>query len=148
MDYEEIYDKLFRYCYFKLQHRQDAEDITQEAILRYLKSDVDVSDRKGLPYLYTIARNLCIDKFRKIRTEELSEYIPAPDDFEGLHEKIQLEQAVSGLPEEEQELIFLRYVNAVPVSAICEITGMSRFAVYRKISAILKRLREEMKEEW
>ena len=148
MDYEEIYDKLYRYCYFKLQHRQDAEDITQEAILRYLKSDVDVSDRKGLPYLYTIARNLCIDQFRKIRTEEIPEQLPAPDDFEGLHEKIQLEQAVSGLPEEEQELIFLRYVNAVPVSAICEITGMSRFAVYRKISAILKRLREEMKEEW
>ena len=66
----------------------------------------------------------------------------------GLHEKILLEQAVSGLPEEEQELIFLRYVNEVPVTTICNITGMSRFAVYRKTSAILKRLREEMKEEW
>ncbi len=148
MDYEEIYDKLYRYCYFKLKHRQDAEDITQEAILRYLKSDVDVSDRKGLPYLYTIARNLCTDQFRKIRTEEIPEQLPAPDDFEGLHEKILLEQAVSGLPEEEQELIFLRYVNEVPVTTICNITGMSRFAVYRKTSAILKRLREEMKEEW
>ena len=76
MDYEEIYDKLYRYCYFKLKHRQDAEDITQEAILRYLKSDVDVSDRKGLPYLYTIARNLCTDQFRKIRTEEIPEQLP------------------------------------------------------------------------
>ena len=54
---------------------------------------------------------------------------------------------LQNLPEEEQELIFLRYVNEVPVTAICKITGMSRFAVYRKTTAILKRLREEMKEE-
>lgn len=38
MELEEQYDKIYRYCYFKLQHVQKAEDITQETFLRYLES--------------------------------------------------------------------------------------------------------------
>ena len=31
MDYEEQYDKIYRYCFFKLHDRECAEDVTQEA---------------------------------------------------------------------------------------------------------------------
>jgi len=34
MDLEEQYDKIYRYCYFKVRHCQTAEDITQETFLR------------------------------------------------------------------------------------------------------------------
>ena len=30
MDLSEQYDKIYRYCYFKVHHCQTAEDITQE----------------------------------------------------------------------------------------------------------------------
>ena len=36
IDLEEQYDKIYRYCYYKLHHREKAEDITQEAFLRFL----------------------------------------------------------------------------------------------------------------
>ena len=47
MDYEVLYDKLYRYCFFKLHHQQDAEDITQEVLLRSLalENDPRISDR-------------------------------------------------------------------------------------------------------
>ncbi len=37
VDIEEQYDKIYRYCYFRLRSRQTAEDITQETFLRYLE---------------------------------------------------------------------------------------------------------------
>ena len=37
VDIEEQYEKIYRYCYFKLKNRESAEDITQEAFLRYLE---------------------------------------------------------------------------------------------------------------
>ena len=38
MDLEEQYEKIYRYCYFRLRHQQMAEDITQETFLRFLES--------------------------------------------------------------------------------------------------------------
>ena len=32
-DLEEQYNKIYRYCYMKLGHRQTAEDLTQETLL-------------------------------------------------------------------------------------------------------------------
>lgn len=38
MDFDEQYDKIYRYCYFKLRHQQMAEDITQETFLHFLEN--------------------------------------------------------------------------------------------------------------
>lgn len=37
MDIEEQYDKIYRYCYFKLHDMQLAQDITQETFLRFYR---------------------------------------------------------------------------------------------------------------
>lgn len=37
MELEEQYDRIYRYCYYKLRDVQQAEDITQETFLRYLE---------------------------------------------------------------------------------------------------------------
>lgn len=38
-DMDEQYDKIYRYCYMKLKHRQAAEDVTQETFLRFLENN-------------------------------------------------------------------------------------------------------------
>ena len=62
-------------------------------------------------------------------------------------ESLSLRMLISKLPEDEQELIFLRYVNDIPITAICKITGLSRFAIYRRLSKSLKWLKEELLKE-
>lgn len=57
MDMEEQYDKIYRYCYFKLYDKQLAQDMTQETFLRFLRQDLSLDNNKELPYLYTIAKN-------------------------------------------------------------------------------------------
>ena len=149
MDIEEQYDKIYRYCYFKMYDNQIAQDITQETFLRFCKQGLNLGSDKELPYLYTIAKNLCIDHFRKRTVESLEEITEEviDDPTEDLISNLTLRMTISKLPEDEQELIFLRYVNEVSVTAICKITGLSRFAVYRKLSKSLKWLKEELLKE-
>ncbi len=149
MDIEEQYDKIYHYCYFKLHDRQSAQDITQETFLRFFRQDLSLDSSQELPYLYTIAKNLCTDNFRKKTAErfeavaEAAAYNPTGDWINNLA----LKSVISRLPQEEQELIFLRYVNEIGVAAICRITGLSRFAVYRRLSKALKQLKKELQKE-
>ena len=59
LDLSEQYDKIYRYCYFKVNDRCAAEDLAQETFLRYFSHTPYISRGKQLAYLYTIARNLC-----------------------------------------------------------------------------------------
>ena len=149
MDIEEQYDKIYRYCYFKMYDDQIAQDITQETFLRFCKQGLNLGSDKELPYLYTIAKNLCIDHFRKRTVESLEEITEEviDDPTEDLISNLTLRMTISKLSEDEQELIFLRYVNEVSITTICKITGLSRFAVYRKLSKSLKWLKEELLKE-
>ena len=149
MDIEEQYDKIYRYCYFKMYDDQIAQDITQETFLRFCKQGLNLGSDKELPYLYTIAKNLCIDHFKKRTVESLEEITEEviDDPTEDLISNLTLRMTISKLPEDEQELIFLRYVNEVSITTICKITGLSRFAVYRKLSKSLKWLKEELLKE-
>ena len=75
MDLEEQYDKIYRYCYFKIRQREIAEDITQETFLRFFERSDYISKGRSLQYLYTIARHLCIDeniKQDRWRTKQLA----------------------------------------------------------------------------
>ena len=149
MDIEKQYDKIYRYCYFKLYDTQLAQDITQETFLRFYRQGLTLDNDKELPYLYTIAKNLCIDHFRKNPVESVEEMAEdaTHDPTEGWINDLTLRMTISKLPDDEQELIFLRYVNEVSITTICKITGLSRFAVYRRLSKSLKWLKEELKKE-
>lgn len=149
MDLEEQYDKIFRYCCFKLYDKQLAQDMTQETFLRFYKQELRLENSKELAYLYTIARNLCADAFRKKTVYSLDAIgeEAVRDTSEELINSLTLRAAIAKLSQEEQELLFLRYVNEISVTSISKMTGMSRFAVYRRLSKSVKRLKEELKKE-
>ena len=147
MDYEAQYDKIYRYCYFKLHNQTVAEDVTQEAFLRFLESNTYKEQGRELNYLYTIARNLCIDESRKRVFEELPEETSEDGPEAHVLERVVMKQAMEALTPEERELALLRYVNEVPVKVICELRGCSRFAVNRQLKQVLKKLRENLQEK-
>lgn len=146
-DIEEQYDKIYRYCYFRLHNKELAEDVTQETFLRYLKNYQCTTTASALKYMYTIARNLCVDEYRRLKTESLDEAIQDHAIEEKLLTNITVRFALSRLTPEEQELLLLRYVNEVPVSTLGKIYGVSRFAIYRKITSAANHFREELRKE-
>ena len=151
MDIEQQYDKLLRYCYMKLRDRTLAEDITQEAFIRFFESKDYHSIGKEMAYLYTIARNLCIDSFRK-QKDEMIEDLPAKiqempesrDKVEDIVDRISIEQALDSLTADEREAVVLRFSGELSVEDIAKSMDISRFAVRRRILSALEKLRKEM----
>ena len=147
MDFESQYDKIYRYCYFKLNNAALAEDITQETFLRFLENETYKEEGRGLHYLYTIARNLCIDEYRRRVTEELPQDLPDGGVEEAIVESLSMRQALEKLSPPERELVLLRYVNEVPIQVLCGLQECSRFALNRKLKQILKKLRGYLAEQ-
>ena len=148
MDIEEQYDKIYRFCYLRVRHRETAEDITQETFLRYLEHPQYHSLDKTLQLLYTIAGNLCTDEFRKKTAVGLSDTDASYDDIEdSVLSKFSLKQALGRLDSTDREIILLRYINEVPVNVIGKIYNISRFAVNRRIKRILDELHRDLGKE-
>lgn len=151
LNLEEQYDRIFKYLYFHIHDRHMAEDLTQEAFLRFLGSRTYRDENRQLQYLYTIARNLCRQYYRDITiTYSLDEVadIPETAGFENsLIQRLALQNALESLSPQERELLFLRYVNDVPVPVISGLYQISRFAVYRKLKGILQKIRIEMEAD-
>lgn len=161
MDLDEQYDKIYRYCYFKVHSRELAEDITQETFLRFLGNKTYSESGKSLRYLYTIARNLCTDEYRRagiICEQQLSDETgkdasesdkEAAEGVSKGHEeavinKIVLKQALESLSYEDREMVILRYVNEVPLGTISGIFGISRFALHRRLNKALESMKQSI----
>lgn len=151
MNLEDQYDRIFRYLFYRLHDEHTAEDLTQETFLRFLASRTYRDENRQLQYLYTIARNLCMQHYRDravtFSLEEAGDR-PARENFEEpLLDQISLREALDSLTPEEREMLFLRYVNDVPVPVMSGLYKISRFAVYRKLRGILRKMRTWMEVE-
>lgn len=78
---------------------------------------------------------------------EIPEDLPADSHEDKIIENISLQTALNQLTDKEREIILLRYANEVPVEDIGKIYGISRFAVYREVKKILKKLEGRLSYE-
>ena len=142
IDIEEQYEKIYRYCYYRLQDRELAEDVTQETFLRWFASDTYRNRGQLLQYLYTVARNLCIDEYRRPAPRPVPGGLPGDED--DLLTSIALRTELDKLSAQDRELVLLRCVNEVPMAVLSSLYGMSRFALRRRLNGILKTLRNAL----
>ncbi len=144
------YDEIYKYCYWKVRNTLDAEDLTQEVFLRFVKN-LDRYTDKGKPkaLLYTIARNLCINKSKQKTMLSLddAENIKAKSKTEEIENRMLLEQYLYMLSKEQQEILLLRYGQDLRINEIAEITKLSRFTVMYRIKTALAALDKKMKED-
>ena len=148
MDIQDQYQKIFRYCSSRIASRETAEDITQETFLRFFEHPEYQGSGKELQYLYTIARNLCIDEYRRKPSEPLPEDIPEAHSHEPEWiDRFALRAVLDRLPAEEREIIVMRYVSELSVADIARIHGVTWFAMNRRIKRILAVMRKEFEKE-
>lgn len=147
LELEDQYEKIYRYCYFKVKNAQLAEDLTQETFLKFFSQSSYINRGKTLAYLYTISRNLCIDAYKKQELLPLDNDIVVESDLATCEEKLVVRQAISTLPQDLQEIVLLHFANDLSIIEISKITELSRFAVYRKIKNALNKLKLFLSEE-
>jgi RNA polymerase sigma-70 factor (ECF subfamily) len=147
LELEDQYDKIYKYCYFKVKNKEVAEDLTQETFLKFFNQTSYINRGKQLAYLYTIARNQCNDYFRKQQTVPYDESLAEAYEMTSIENSLTVKQAVDRLSEDLQEIILLRYSNELGIGEIASFKKISRFAVYRKLNVALKELKNILREE-
>uniref|UniRef100_I5AR95 RNA polymerase sigma factor, sigma-70 family n=1 Tax=Eubacterium cellulosolvens (strain ATCC 43171 / JCM 9499 / 6) TaxID=633697 RepID=I5AR95_EUBC6 len=125
------YSKVFDYCKYHSADIHTAEDITQEVFLIFLKEIYGYKHHgKLLNYLYTIARNKCIDEKKKRHNADLStECIVQVMESEATVLKneidhLLLKEAVDELPEEIREVVVLYYYLDIKQKEVANICGI------------------------
>ena len=161
---------IFNFIVRHLAIRSNAEDLTQDVFLRVVQRAGDFKhEARFSTWLYTIARNLCIDHGRKMslrRHASLDQ--PAANDDGGrtLQESIAddhpraatdrsaissevgacIVRAVESLPLEQREVFLLREVACLPFKDIAEMTGVEENTVKSRMRYALDRLRGVLSE--
>jgi RNA polymerase sigma-70 factor (ECF subfamily) len=153
--YDTYVKQIYRFVYFKVSSREEAEDVTADVFLKtwnYLRENKEVKSFSGL--LYRVARTSIIDLYRSrtnqpvLMTEEL-EMSDGGAWYKKLELKIENEnlvQALKKLKQEYQEIIILRFVDELEMDEIGEIMNKGVVAVRVTLHRALKKLKEIAKQ--
>jgi RNA polymerase sigma-70 factor (ECF subfamily) len=145
---------VYRYLFSRIGSRAEAEDATAQTFLAALDG-IRRYRHNGhfAAWLFSIARRKAADHFRgrrgQVSLEGLQE-IPLEADY--LQDAIHNERAellsglIAALPENERELLRLRYTAGLPFSEMGRLLGRSEGAVKKALYRLLARLYRQLEE--
>ena len=151
------YPQILNYCRWHTADEQQAQDAAQETFLKA----VHWLDASGgfqgsfKPFLYKIAKNVCIDLSRAAgRTEVSLEGLPEEpayqeSGFAAAEDGANLRALTAQLEPEQRELVLLRFAQQLKLREIAQITGLPLRTVQSRLRAALKTLEMQLeKEDW
>lgn len=157
--------RIFSFCYQFFRNSDTASEMTQETFLRAYRYIKKYDPKKKFStWLYSIAKNICIDEKRKMdrsRTVPLEGVSPSSfqEGYQGQHmkdpsqvslqleDKLLVEAAVARLPEKYRMAIILCYFQELPYQEIADVLGLSLNLVKVRIFRAKKQLLEILKEQ-
>ena len=120
-----FHSKLFKYAMLVCRQREDAEEVSQETLLRVFQNLNQLKDPERVkPWIFRIAKNACLMKRRKSvfapdRELSLDEFMPTSTQIDG-QKKIEIADWTS-LPEDQAIQSELRVALNTAIAALPEI---------------------------
>jgi len=159
--------KVFNIAYRVLGNLEDANDVTQEALIKAYRGIKNFNGKSSFStWLYTIVNNACIDFMRKNRKTNLTyldrEYETEESNYkiqvysngetpEELFEKKEVQrivrEAINRLSYEHRRIIVLRDIQQFTYQEIAEILNCSEGTVKSRISRARKNLKILIQEK-
>ena len=144
--------RIYRAAHAVLRNRDDAEDIAQETFVRAYQSISRFDETRPLfPWLYRIARNLCLNRIERVakRESELPEFDYLPDVAIGPEDSViaseerkQIRDAVGQLPDQHRQIIELSHFQECSYREIADILDVPMGTVMSRLYNARRRLRE------
>lgn len=145
---------VYRYCYRRLGDREAAEDATSQIFTRAITGLGGLKDRPFRPWLFTIARNVLIDTYRRQHQTSSLDQIPEREDPSptpesaaiAVEDRSIIRLLLLRLPERDRQVVELRLAGLSGLE-IGEALGCSHGAVRVAHHRAVERLRELMAAE-
>lgn len=151
--YDLYIEKIYRFVYFKVNNKEEAEDIVSDVFLKVWNYLIESKKREiesfsGL--IYQITRNKVIDYYRKKAKEKnysLEDVvILAPDkNFAKIETNLEVERLlkyIKKLKSDYQEVLMLRYIEDLGIGEIAKILDKKK----TNVRVILHRATKKLKQ--
>jgi RNA polymerase sigma-70 factor (ECF subfamily) len=144
--------RLVRYLVFLTGRRDHVEDLVQETWVRVLARREQYQERSRIEaWVFTIARNLAMDGFRRRRPESLDIAMPAAEESSPFlaaargEDAVRVAQALALIDPLYREALVLRFQEDLSLQEIAEIVGAPVSTVSSRIYRGLAMLRSHWK---
>ena len=138
------------FAFIRCHAPQDPEDIYQETLLAAWRGYAAFRQESGIKtWLYSIARHKCLDALRgkyRDQTQEAEQEGRDAGFEEGAVTRMDLEQAINSLREEERTLLYLIYGQGFSQREAADILEVPEGTVKSRLHTLRRRLRAEMEE--
>lgn len=136
--YNLYFKKVYRFIYFRVSHKEVAEDLAEDVFIKLLSKLHSLNDDKSFEgWLYQIARNLVIDYYREKKSHVALEEVENTLAYESaVIDELQLEQnqkilleLIKKLTPEQQIVLKLKFFEQLDNSEISEIIKKSEGSI-------------------
>jgi len=146
-------DKVFRLAKRLLVSREEAEDATQEILLKLWSNKQKIEDYKNVEaFSMTMTKNFCLDRLKSKQAQNLkivhSNY---KDENTSLQKQVELKDSVywvskiiEQLPEQQKIILQLRDIEDYDFEEIAKVLEMSQTAIRVSLSRARKTIREKL----
>ena len=154
--YDQHVEKIYRFIFLKINSPEVSQDLTAETFTRFWKqlgSTTDIENPRA--FVYSVARHLVIDYYRKGRFEMLEiEKIQIEDQSSNLEQKEilssdikDLKAGLRNLSEDYQNVLIWYYLDEFTVSQIAEMINKTENATRVTIHRALNALRAQIEDK-
>lgn len=146
-------DKLYRLAHRLLVSAEEAEDVTQEMLLRlWTKKEILNQYKSVEAFAMTMTKNYCLDQLKSKRASHLKiEKADFVDNSTQLSNQLEandslnwIDKIMNQLPEQQKLVIQLRDIEQYDFNKIAEMLDMNETAVRVTLSRARKTIREKM----
>lgn len=148
---DEWQDSLYSFAYFRVGDEGVAEDIVQEAFIKFYNAVRKKNITNIKAWLYRTVHNACIDYIRKVERvrqvsiDDVEHLLMIPTD-EPHAEYIRIETVLSTVSKEQAEVVRMHVVDDLTFVEIADILHLSGNTIKSRYRYALLKLRKKYKE--
>lgn len=148
--YDFYFEKIFRFVYYRVSHKETAEDLTEDVFVKAWLRVSTVKPESFTGWLYSIAKNIVIDHYRQKKVildlTELEGILESDqnvsEETNTVMEQKLFMQMLRKLTPEQQIIIKLKFIEGLENDEISELIAKSEGSIRVAQHRAIQRLQE------